>query len=173
VITPRDLKKISQAILDESVEIKWHGVSRFERGMNQELFNLMAKAGCVRLYMGLESTNERLLKLMDKGTTPQRIEKILSMCHKAKIAVEAGIFSGFPSETADEAEETYKFVLKNRQTITRADIGSFRLLKGSPIADNPENYGISLDDSPSKKWHHLDYSDFNSLELKKDALSPM
>jgi hypothetical protein len=119
----------------------------------------MRRAGCARLYMGLESANRRVLQLMDKGTTPERMASILKMCHDAGIAVEAGVFDGFPSETSAEAEETYRFIRDHRHVLTRADVGSFRLLKGAPIAESPERYGITLEDEPKKRWYHLRYTD--------------
>jgi anaerobic magnesium-protoporphyrin IX monomethyl ester cyclase len=159
VMLPRHLREISQTILERGLDIRWHGVARFEKGMDQELFHTMRRAGCVRLYMGLESANDRILKLMVKGTDRARMSEILAMCHAAGIGVEAGVFSGFPSETAEEAEDTYRFVRDHQHAISRADVGTFRLLKGAPIAEAPQTYGISVVGDPGKRWYHLEYED--------------
>ncbi|MET9258670.1 radical SAM protein [Amycolatopsis sp. NPDC004079] len=159
VMLPAHLRSLSEALLERRTDISWHGVARFEKGFTPEVFATMREAGCVRLYMGLESANERVLKAMDKGTTPQRMADILAMCHTAGISVEAGVFSDFPSETAAEAEDTYRFVRDHRHVIGRADAGTFRLLKGAPIADEPEVYGITVKDDPARRWYHLDYEE--------------
>ncbi|MGC4893205.1 B12-binding domain-containing radical SAM protein [Micromonospora sp. DT31] len=172
VILPRHLREIAEAILAEGLDIKWHAVARFEKGFSDELFALMRKAGCVRIYMGLESANDRVLKAMVKGTDSRRMTQILEMCHRAGIAVEVGVFSDFPSETVDEAMDTYRFVRDHRHVITRADVGTFRLLKGAPIADNPDLFQITVQDDPAKRWYHLDYVDSTPREYP-DGASPI
>ncbi|MEV6970739.1 radical SAM protein [Hamadaea sp. NPDC051192] len=159
VILPGHLRQISEAILSAELDVRWHAVARFEKGFSDEIFTTMREAGCVRLYMGLESGNDRVLKAMVKGTDQKRMATILAQCHAAGIAVEAGVFSDFPSETVEEADETYRFIRDHRHVIARADVGTFRLLKGAPIADTPQLYGITLRDEPAKRWYHLDFED--------------
>ncbi|MGA9767565.1 MAG: radical SAM protein [Blastocatellia bacterium] len=173
VMAPNYLRTLAQGILDNGVQIKWHAVARFEKGMDESLFDTMHRAGCVRLYMGMESVNQRLLDLMDKGTTRERIEDILHKCHHAGIAVEAGVFGNFPSETPDEAEETYHFVRKHRRELTRCDVGEFRLLRGSPIAKDPAQYGIHIIGNPQKKWYHLQYEETVPKQNQTHAVTAM
>ncbi|SCF70233.1 radical SAM protein [Streptomyces sp. Ncost-T10-10d] len=169
VMLPLHLKQISEALITRGTDIKWHGVARFEKGMTDELFATMRRAGCVRLYMGMESANERVLEAMVKGTDRQRMSNILRMCSSAGISVEAGVFSGFPSETAEEADDTYRFVRDHRHVIARADVGTFRLLKGAPIADTPEKYGIIVLGDPKKRWYHLDFRHTAPQEVSDGA----
>jgi radical SAM superfamily enzyme YgiQ (UPF0313 family) len=159
VILPNDLRLISEALLHRGTEISWHAVARFEKGFTPELVRTMRQAGCIRLYMGLESANDRVLDAMSKGTDRARMTKILRMCHAAGIAVEAGVFSGFPSETPADAEDTYRFIRDHADVISRADAATFRLLKGSPVADEPQRYGITLLDDPSRRWYHLPFTE--------------
>jgi hypothetical protein len=170
VILPKDLGAISEALLRRGTAITWHGVARFEKGFTPELMRTMRDAGCVRLYMGLESANDRTLAAMRKGTDSARISTILRLCYDAGIAVEAGVFSGFPSETPDEADETYRFIHDHADVISRADAGTFRLLKGSPIADEPEGYGITMLDDPSRRWYHLSYEDSSTRPAGPDTV---
>jgi radical SAM superfamily enzyme YgiQ (UPF0313 family) len=169
VILPRDLGLISEALLERGLDVAWHGVARFEKGFTNELMATMRRAGCVRLYMGLESANDQVLAAMQKGADARRMAEILAMCHTAGISVEAGVFSGFPAETPEQAEETYRFVRDHRHVISRADAGTFRLLKGSPMADNPGDYGITIQGDPNRHWYHLDYSDRTSRSTEAAA----
>ncbi len=159
VILPMHLRQISEALLAEDLDVKWHAVARFEKGFTDEVFSTMREAGCVRIYMGLESGNDRVLKAMVKGTDQKRMSEILAMCDRAGIAVEAGVFGDFPSETAEEALDTYRFIRDHRHVITRADVGTFRLLKGTPISENPDLFDITVRDDPAKRWYHLDHTD--------------
>lgn len=173
VMLPQYLRLLSQALIDHDAQIKWHAVARFEKGMDDDLFGLMSRGGCIRLYMGMESTSRRVLKLMDKGTTPERIEDILGASRRAGIAIEAGVFGNFPSETIKEAEETYRFVKEHRREVTRCDVGEFRLLRGTPIASNPERFGIRILGNADQKWYHLQYEELSPKPLQIGAATPM
>ncbi len=157
VIHPDDLASFARELISEGVRIKWHGVIRFEESVDEELCGLLAEAGCVRLYAGLESACQRLLDLMDKGTTVPVIEEVLKACDKGGIAVEAGVFFGFPTETRAEAKQTVEFFRRHRKEIARSDAGTFRLLRGSPISEEPSKYGIVVADVYEERWFELSY----------------
>lgn len=173
VMLPRYLKLLSQAFVDRNVNIRWHAVARFERGMPANLFKLMREAGCVRLYMGMESVNQRVLDLMDKGTTKARVAEILDHCYEAGIALEAGVFGNFPTETPQEAEETYRFVKEHRHKLARCDVGEFRLLRGTPIAAEPARFNVQIIGDPQQKWYHLDFVDPTPRPYKPGVATPM
>jgi anaerobic magnesium-protoporphyrin IX monomethyl ester cyclase len=157
VIHPDDLAAFSRELIAQDVRIKWHAVMRFEESIDDEFCNLLADAGCVRLYAGLESACQRLLDLMDKGTSVPVVDRILRSCHNAGIAVEAGVFFGFPTETTEEAQQTVEFFRTHRNEITRSDAGTFRLLRGSPMSAEPREYGIVVTDVYEERWFELSY----------------
>ena len=94
---------------------------------------------------------------MDKGITVPVVERILRSCDKAGIAVEAGVFFGFPSETPAEASQTVEFFRRHRGEIARSDAGTFRLLRGSPISTEPKEFGIVVTDVYEERWFQLSY----------------
>ncbi len=155
VISPAYVHQFCRALLEMGVEIKWHGVMRFEENLDQAFFDTLAAAGCVRMYFGLESANPRILKEMDKGIRVEAIEEILSCCARAGIATEAGVLLAYPGEKVEEAEDTLNFIKRNRLAIDRADVGFFRLLKGAPVVEllgdwllpgkKPEDYWYAVE----------------------------
>jgi len=157
VIKPQYILEFAEALLKAELDIKWHGVMRFEPELNQEFFHTLASAGCVRMYFGLESGNPRILKLMDKGTTVEVIEKILHYCDIAGIATEVGIFLAYPGESVDEARDSLDLIQRCGNAITRADAGFFRLLKGAPIVDQVENSHLPNGKNPDDFWYTIDY----------------
>lgn len=173
VMLPHYLKQLSQAFIESGVNIRWHAVARFEKGMPRGLFELMHKAGCTRLYMGMESANQRILDLMDKGTSKERMVQILENCYESNIAIEAGVFGNFPTETPEEAEETYQFVEENREKITRCDVGEFRLLRGTPVSEHPERFGIKILGDVESKWYHLEFEGPTPRSYQVHVATPM
>ena len=165
VTTPQYLSSLADEFVSAKLPIAWHSVSRFEHGLDEPLLRKLRRSGCVRLYFGLESASTRVLQVMDKGTTPERISRILRFCSAADIAVEAGVFCNFPSESGREAEETYDFVVQHYEHLSRCDVGEFRLLRGSPVAQDPARFGIEIESSADSYWYHLPFQDKN---LKRD-----
>jgi radical SAM superfamily enzyme YgiQ (UPF0313 family) len=157
VIRPEYLLRFSRALLDAGLNIKWHSVMRFEKNLDREFFDTLASAGCIRMYLGLESANPRVLKEMNKGTTINVIREVLKYCNEAGIATEIGVFVGYPGETAAEAEDSLNFIIQNRDSIDRADTGPFRLLKGSPVANEVNPACLPPGKTPDDYWYTMEY----------------
>jgi radical SAM superfamily enzyme len=51
------------------------------------------------MVFGLESSNKRVLSLMDKGIETEMTNSIIDYCLDADIAVHMYVIVGFPSET--------------------------------------------------------------------------
>ena len=168
VIRPEYLREFSLGLLEAGLDIRWHGVMRFEEGLEQDFFDTLAMAGCVRMYLGMESGNQRMLDEMKKGIAVQVIAQTLRRASVAGIATEIGVFFGYPGETVDEAGETLDFIRNNRTFIDRADVGLFRLLKGAPVeAELRARCGGTM--RPAENfWFTVDFHDPYFEENKKE-----
>jgi radical SAM superfamily enzyme YgiQ (UPF0313 family) len=70
----------------------------------------MAKAGCVGLYMGVESGSERMLKYMRKGETKKDFIEKLPIIHATGMTTYTTWVYGLPSETQEDRDETTRFI---------------------------------------------------------------
>jgi hypothetical protein len=143
VMPAKSMKKLSRMLLDEEVECFWQLEVRLDPAFEFTLCDLMARAGCRNLMFGMESANQRVLDLMEKGTHAIQFPTILRGCKSAGIATTLFCITGFPSETVEEAEDTLNFVLRHRDLITSATFSTFSLHEGSPVQQNPERFGIT------------------------------
>jgi len=120
---------------------------RFERAFEDlALIDLIARAGCITVAAGLESTSNRLLKLMDKGITIKQAVRVCRSLTRSGISVHASLIYGFPTETEQETLEDLERV---RQLFAPGYLRSivwsyFGLTVHSPVALNPDRYGIRL-----------------------------
>lgn len=89
-------------------KIKWTCMTRVNL-VDQELLNLMKKAGCWSMHYGVESGSQRLLDLIQKDITIAQIKNALKWTKKAKINTVAFFMLGLPTETKEESLETIKF----------------------------------------------------------------
>lgn len=146
-LSPQVLKELSKAIIDNGINIKWEGYARFEEDFSEEEFcDLLAHSGCRKLYMGLESASQRILDFMEKGTKIEAVVKTLHNFYKAGIAFYLFILIGLPTETREEVNQTFKFILNNRKYLDHPEfgieIGTVWYSRNSKMFFNPNQFGI-------------------------------
>jgi hypothetical protein len=92
----------------------------------------------------MESGNQRVLDLIDKGTKVAYMGETMKNFANAGVAVQLMAFTGFPTETAAEEQETRQFVRDHADYWSAGGLGQFLLTGTSIIARNPEKFGISI-----------------------------
>lgn len=149
-IPPAMIRRLSEAILERGLDIRWNCLARFEDVLTPDLCRLAARAGCLEMSFGLESAAPRVLAAMDKGTDIEVNERVLANCTAAGIRTNLYAMVGYPSETLEEARETLDFVLRNRERITHCIFSVFTLMKNSPIMCELEAHGIEVIEAPEQ-----------------------
>ena len=140
-VAPRTLQDLADGL---EPGLHWTALTRFERQITPELCRKLAQAGCVELDFGLESANERISRLMNKGVDNQQALKVLRNVSEAGILTRANIFFGFPGETKAEALETFNFMLDNANLIDAVVSQPYRLERLAPISAQAEKYGVHI-----------------------------
>ena len=98
---------ICKEILKRKLKIKWSARCRVAP-FDEEMAQLMKKAGCVRLHAGIESLDSKILKYINKGITVEQINNFFRICKKYKIKILAYFVIGFPIETKEYRENILK-----------------------------------------------------------------
>ena len=146
---PALFRKLSQRLVKEKLDIVWTTHMRFEETLlDEQVWKDAHASGCRYLHFGFESGNQRVLKLMDKATKLDAIETNLRMSSEAGIWNHIMGFFGFPGETREEAEDSKQFVLRNREHVHSLGFMTYVLGKYSPVAFEPEKYGVSYYKNP-------------------------
>ena len=141
-MSPHSLNDVSELMIERGVEISSLALLKFEKVMDEKLFTKMKKAGFTFLMFGLESANDRVLALIDKGTTKEVEKDVLNKSHKAGIWNHSFLFFGFPTETRPEAQETIDFLRDNLDSIHSFGPGVFLLNRDSSCYQYPEKFSI-------------------------------
>ncbi len=154
---PALFRKLSRGLIENKMDIFWTTHMRFERSLIDEAVWRDARdSGCRYLHFGYESGSERVLKLMDKATTTEIITKHLQLSADAGIWNHCMGFFGFPGETKEEAWESVRFLEANKEHVHSLGFGTFDLSKHTPVAKNPERWGVTPYKNP--EWDlALDY----------------
>ncbi len=142
--SPSSMAKMSDEIMSRSMNVRCSTSIRPEKQFTPELCRKMAAAGFKEVYIGLESSCDRVLGRINKGTTCALNEEIMRNVHEAGIWDHVYIMFGFPGETLVEARQTFDFLRRNKGTIRSLGISNFSVGRGSMVMRHPEVFGVSL-----------------------------
>ena len=109
----------------------------------QSVLEEASEAGLTSVAWGLESGNQRVLDLMQKGTNIQDIKDTLNLAKKFGIHNMTYTMFGFPSETESEFMDTINFLEDNSKNIDIISPSVFGLQHGSKIIKEAKIFGIA------------------------------
>ena len=141
-VAPKTIVKLSQAIVDAGLDIRWATDLKPEKYLTKERAETLRKAGAVACALGVESGSPRVLSLIDKGAPIEVVAKVMDHLSGAGIAAEAMCFTEFPTETHEEALDTLDFLGDRRDQLAVYIVGEFGLTHGSLVAQEPSRFGI-------------------------------
>jgi radical SAM superfamily enzyme YgiQ (UPF0313 family) len=100
--------ELCELMIQENLNIKWTCNSRVDY-VDEEMLQMMARAGNRLISWGIESGNEQILKHARKGAYPDKAERALTWAKKAGIMNWGYFIIGLPGETEETIQETIAF----------------------------------------------------------------
>jgi len=97
-------------MIRRNVPVLWTCLSRVDR-LTPGLVDLMKRAGCIRVYLGLESGSDETLRLMNKRVTVEQGIRAVHLFSRAGIGTAGFFMVGYPGETVESVEKTFALVL--------------------------------------------------------------
>ena len=141
--------KLPPMMVERELDIYWTTLIRFESQLLEpEIWDVAHKSGCRSLYYGLESANERIIKLVKKDTDIKAAKINLEQAKRVGIWSHVMCFYGFPSETEEEAEDTRRFLIENQHQIPSVEMYFFVLYKNAPVMFQADEYKIDVKVNP-------------------------
>lgn len=99
---------ICDEINRRDLKIVWECLSRVDT-LDLQLVQKMKRAGCIRMFFGLESGNDSILSLMNKQITTKQMLRALSLCREAGVKAGAFFIVGYPGESDETVLDTVNF----------------------------------------------------------------
>lgn len=140
-ISPRMMRHLSHGILERGLDVQFgmEGV-RVEEAFDEDLLRLAQRAGLRWIYVGIESANQRLLDLIEKGITIEHVEQLIAVCHQVGVVPQLSFIVGLPGTTETELQKEIAFLKRHPM-----DSSSFVLLLGSTMEEDPTRFGIRVE----------------------------
>ena len=142
--------ELCRLMIEENIQLKWTCNSRVDF-VDDEMLNLMGKAGCRLISWGIESGNEQILKHARKGAYPDKAERALRWAKQAGIMNWGYFIIGLPGETEETIQETIAFAKK-----LPLDIALFHV--AAPYPGTPFFFEVVENKwfRPGTRWEHVD-----------------
>jgi anaerobic magnesium-protoporphyrin IX monomethyl ester cyclase len=97
--------ELCKLIIDSGLKVTWTCNSRVDY-IDEEMLQLMGRAGCMLIAWGIESGNEVILKRAHKGYKMEQAHRALRWAHEAGIKNWGYFIIGLPGETVQTIQET-------------------------------------------------------------------
>lgn len=109
-INKKRIIELCRLMINERLGIEWACLSRTDN-LDAELLSWMKRAGCRRIYFGMETGSQRMLDIYNKNVVAKEAMESLHLCRKAGIETAAFFMSGHPEEREDDFRETVQFAI--------------------------------------------------------------
>jgi len=150
----KELEKLLDFIIKSKEKVKWYANAVSNRNLDSHTLKKMKKSGCKQLVFGIETGSDKLLKIINKKTTIEEFEEILTICKKERIKVGINLIIGIPGETKKDLEITKEFLRINKNKIDFIlNLSEFVITPRSYIEKNHEEFGITLPENHPFFWY--------------------
>lgn len=112
-IPPINLGILADELIKLGSPLIWETRSKIDKNFSADICMKLGKSGLREIRLGLESANPRVLASMDKyggAWSLQTVERIVRQFHDAGVSVHFPTIIGYPGETREERQDTYRFL---------------------------------------------------------------
>ena len=158
------VKKICKLLIKEKLNVKWACSNTRVDVVDKKMFDLMKASGCYRVWFGVESGNNQVLKKIGKDITLKQIKTAFKVAHQAGLMTGGYFIIGHHIDTPKTINQTIRFAKS-----LDADAVSFSIntpFPGTALYQILKNKGWLL----SKNWE--DYQMFERPLFFTDKLTP-
>lgn len=134
------VREVCEGIRERSLKFPWSAFARVDT-VNQEIFDIMAAAGCDSVSFGVESGNPDMLKRIKKGINLKQVEEAVKMCHKAGMIAHESFIIGLPGETIETLEESDRFAKSTKAIYGYHFLSPF---PGTTVREKLKDYDLEI-----------------------------
>lgn len=158
------IKNFCLKLLELRLDIKWTCSSRADT-IDEEMIDLMAKAGCCTIYFGIETGSQRMQNIINKNLDLQKSEAVIETVLSKNISCVCSFIYGFPEETIEDLNQTLDMIYRIKKIESRfisdkkkaiIQLHKFTFLPGTGVT--------------KKYFDKLEYSYLNTMSYLDDKL---
>lgn len=145
-LTPRKSKKLLNELKQRELGIKWSCNARVDL-VTQEILEMAAKTGCIKITFGVESVSEGVLHRINKKFSIDQIRSAVKLAKENGIDTKLNFIFVLPNQ--DEKDIFASLNLIKELMPSSVMFGILTPYIGTEIVKNSEKYGITI---TNKEW---------------------
>lgn len=110
-LNKKRINDICNELKERKFDNYWGCTARVDT-ISEELLSKMKDAGCITLFLGVESADQQNLNELNKNITISKIKNTFELTKKMGVRTIASVVLGMPGDTRKSIENTIKFVKK-------------------------------------------------------------
>ena len=158
------LREFCARKIRERLSFTWVCLSRVDR-LDESIVRMMRDAGCVRVYLGLESGNDETLRLMGKRASVGEGIEAVRLFRKAGIETSGFFIVGYPGETQRSIDDT--LALASSLPLDEISINVPFPLPGSPLFSRVGSIDTTADWDKANEITFIYQSEFDEAVLRE------
>lgn len=147
-VPKKRFREILDLMIRKKYGFRWNSFYRSDHG-DPEIIELMAKAGCEGVFLGIESGSDRQLERMKKTSRRRHYLDAIPRLRAAGISTYASLIVGFPGETAETVDESVDLIETAAPDFFRAQLWYADPI--TPIWERRAEFGVT---GEAFNWAH-------------------
>ncbi|GAB4293040.1 MAG: hypothetical protein Kow0090_07190 [Myxococcota bacterium] len=170
-IVTLDMKRIielSELIIKKRLKLFW-AFQTYEGYLDEKILPMLKRAGCVAIKFGVESGDPDILAQSDKRVSLENAERLAKAIKRAGISLTAYYMIGFPGETKEQMEKTFRIAKKiDSDMIQVAIYTPYPTSRG--FDELPDDVKKELLDYPQRFSHYNSFLPINLSAVSDEEL---
>ena len=109
MLSKRKVTELCEGMLDRHIDIHFSISARVDN-MDREVIKLLKEAGCVLIFVGIESGSQVILDSIGKQSTVEANREAVHLIREAGIDCQYGLMFGQPTDTEATLRENVEFI---------------------------------------------------------------
>ncbi len=119
---PSYARELCRRMIESNPGIQWRCIL-YPRNIDEDLIEMMARAGCVEVALGFESGSREILRSLNKKFQPEEVRRISGILKKHGIGRTGFVLLGGPGETRETVEQSLEFADSLELESVKATVG--------------------------------------------------
>jgi len=131
------------------LNVTWRCTTRVDQS-EPDILQIMKDAGCYEIAYGIETLEDKILKMTNKDITTEQMIQAIKNAHSVGLKTRLFFMIGLPGQDINIADNIIKFIEETKPSAV--DLSTFVPMPGSDIYNNPSKYGIEIMEQDWSKY---------------------
>ena len=151
-------------LISKKLKVNWGCTTRAEL-LDDDLLNMMKKAGCNVIKIGIETGSERILKETKKGISFDQIKEAARLLNKHGLFWSGYFMVGLPTETEEDIMKTFTFMKELNPYY--AGLGIYNPFPNTELFNNGVQMGLLYPEVELAHFFSTNPKDYFFIEPKR------